>query len=206
MNYHWITLTSRNIDCSTITAEEFISSMFSDFLEAQEKYNDLYTPEWVRNKIDDFTKYIEWIKAKATKYAEKKWKTDAKRNAYINSTVNKAKKDYDLNNRYTDIDFFDLNVNPGEMGISGNCCISYENLTPKALLCCFNEIKNNEYFKKAKGWMLTYEAQNNSYRCSFRPKIKLILDDETAMKMKKATDDLTNSVNEFYENCNYFGD
>ena len=44
--YRTITLTSRNINCSTITVKEFISAMFSDLLEAQEKYNDLYIPEW----------------------------------------------------------------------------------------------------------------------------------------------------------------
>ena len=40
-----ITLVTRNIDCSNITAEQFISAMFSDFLEAEEKYNELYVPE-----------------------------------------------------------------------------------------------------------------------------------------------------------------
>ena len=45
-DYRTVILTSRNIDCSTITAEEFIHAMFSDFLEAEEKYNDLYIPAW----------------------------------------------------------------------------------------------------------------------------------------------------------------
>ena len=41
--YRWIDLVTRHIDCSTITVEEFVKAMFSDFLEAQEKYDELYS-------------------------------------------------------------------------------------------------------------------------------------------------------------------
>ena len=205
-NYHWIDLVSRNIDCSTITADEFTSAMFSDFLEAQEKYNELYIPEWEANKLKTFELYMECTKKNAIKFAEKKWKTERKRNMFINSAMYQAKRDYKMNDYYSDLGFFDFDVNPGEMGLSGNCCIGYKNLTYEKLLNCFNEIKDNKYFKQAKGWKFTYEASENSYRCSFRPQIKLIVNNEVAAQMKKDADDLTASVNKFYENCHYWGD
>jgi len=205
-DYRIITLVSRNIDCSIITAKEFIQAMFSDFLEAQEKYNDLYIPEWEAAKVKNFFQNLMWARKRATNFAEKKWKTEKKRTAYIESEVAKARKEYKMSDFYYDLSFFDFDVNPGKMGISGDCCISYKELTPAKLGRCFEAVKDNKYFKKATGWKLIYEADNNSYRICFRPHIELIVDAETEAKMKKDAEDLAASVNKFYENCHYWGD
>lgn len=205
-DYRTITLTSRNINCSTITAEEFIQAMFSDFLEAEEKYNDLYIPEWEAYKVKSFNDRMVCVRNWATKIAEKKWKTEKKRTVFIEKEVEKARKEYKINSFYCDLSFFDFKVNPGEMGISDDCCISYKELTPIKLRRCYEAVKDNKYFKKATGWKLTYEASNNSYRTSFRPQIKLIVDHNTAAQMKKDADNLTVSVNKFYKGCTYWGD
>lgn len=205
-NYRTITLVSRNINCSTITEEKFVSSMFSDFLEAQEKYNELYIPEWEAAKVKNFFNRLNYVRNHATKIAEKKWKTEKKRTAYVEGEVTKARKEYKMDNFYYDLSFFDFDVNPGEMGISGDCCISYRELTPNKLRRCFAAVKDNKYFKKAMGWKLTYKAHENSYQVSFRPRIKLIVDAETEAQMKKDADDLTASVNKFYKGCTYWGD
>ena len=205
-DYRTVILTSRNINCSTITVDEFIRAMFSDFLEAEEKYNDLYIPEWEAAKVKSFFQNLEWARKRATNFAEKKWKTEKKRTAYIESEVAKARKEYKMSDFYYDLSFFDFDVNPGEMGISGDCCISYKELTPAKLERCFETVKDNKYFKKASGWKLTYEASNDSYRTCFRPHIELIVDAETEAKMKKDAEDLTESVRKFYEGCTYWGD
>ena len=205
-DYRIITLVSRNIDCSTITAEEFVSAMFSDFLEAEEKYNDLYIPEWEVSKVKNFFDRIKYVRNSATKFAEKKWKTEKKRIAYIESEIKKAKKEYKFDSFYYNLSFFDFKVNFGEMGLSGDCCISYKELTPSKLYRCYETVKDNKYFKKATGWKFTYEASNNSYRTCFRPHIELIVDNDTAAEIKKAEDDLTESVRKFYEGCRYWGD
>ena len=205
-DYRTVVLVSRNINCADITAEEFVSAMFSDFLEAEEKYNDLYIPEWEAAKVRSFFEHMEWARKHATNFAEKKWKTEKKRTAYIESEVAKARKEYKMSDFYYDLSFFDFDVNPGKMGISGDCCISYKELTPTKLLRCFESVKNNKYFKKATGWEFTYEASNGSYRTAFRPHIKLITDAETAAQMKKDAEDLTESVRKFYEGCTYWGD
>ena len=205
-DYRTVILTSRNINCSTITAEEFIRAMFSDFLEAEEKYNDLYIPEWEASKVRSFFSHMEWVRKHATNFAEKKWKTEKKRTAYIESEVAKARKEYKMSDFYYDLSFFDFDVNPGKMGISGDCCISYKELTPTKLGRCFEAVKNNKYFKKAMGWKFTYEASNNSHQVCFRPHIELIVDTETEAQMKKDADDLTESVRNFYKGCTYWGD
>ena len=205
-DYRTVILTSRNINCSTITVDEFIRAMFSDFLEAEEKYNDLYIPEWEAAKVKSFFQNLEWARKRATNFAEKKWKTEKKRTAYIESEVAKARKEYKMSDFYYNLSFFDFDVNPGEMGISGNCCISYKELTPAKLERCFETVKDNKYFKKASGWKLTYEASNDSYRTCFRPHIELIVDAETEAKMKKDAENLTESVRNFYKGCTYWGD
>jgi len=204
--YRWIDLVTRHIDCSTITVEEFVKAMFSDFLEAQEKYNELYIPEWEAYKLKNFESCIAWVRKHSTEVAKKKWKTEKKRTVYIESEVEKARKEYKIDSFYYDLSFFDFDVNPGKMGISGRCCIGYKDLTPRALELCFNEVKDNKYFKKAKGWKFTYECSVNSYQVSFRPQIKLIVDEETEAQMIKEEQDLTESVHKFYEGCTYWGD
>ena len=205
-DYRTVILTSRNINCSTITADEFIRAMFSDFLEAEEKYNDLYIPEWEAYKLKSFFNRIECVRKRAINFAEKKWKTEKKRTAYIESEVAKTRKSYKLDDFYYSLSFFDFDVNPGEMGISGDCCISYKELTPAKLMRCFEAVKDNKYFKKASGWKFTYEASNYSHQVCFRPHIKLIVDAETEAQMKKDADDLTESVRNFYKGCTYWGD
>ena len=180
--------------------------MFSDFLEAEEKYNDLYIPEWEAAKVKNFFQNLTWARNRATKFAEKKWKTEKKRTAYIESEVAKARKEYKMSDFYYDLSFFDFDVNPGKMGISGDCCISYKELTPTKLGRCFEAVKDNKYFKKANGWKFTYEASNNSHQVCFRPHIELIVDAETEAQMKKDADDLTESVRNFYKGCTYWGD
>ena len=204
--YRWIDLVTRDIDCSTITEEEFVRAMFSDILEAEEKYNELYTPEHIASILDYYDYTIRTARDRATKYAEKKWKTEKKRKEYIQSEIKKARENYKIDRFYYDLSFFDFDVNPGKMGLSGNCCIYIKELTIKKLINCFNEVKDNKYFKKAKGWKLTYECSENSYRASFRPQIKLIVDEETEAQMEKDRKDLTDSVNKFYEGCTYWGD
>ena len=201
-----ITLVTRNIDCSNITVEQFISAMFSDFLEAEEKYNELYVPEWEASKVRSFERYMKWTKEHAIKFAEKTWKTEKRRNLFITTEVKKARESYNWPDYYYSLSFFDFDVNPGRNGLSGNCCISYKELTPRALERCFNEVKDNKYFKKAKGWMLTYNADENSYRSNSRPQIKLIVDSETEAQMNKDAQDLADSIREFYKDCHYWGD
>lgn len=204
--YKWITLVQRNINCSTITEAEFVQAMFSDVLEAEEKYNDLYIPEWETHKIKTFEERLMWTKKKAIDFASKKWKTEKKRTEYVNSEVEKFKKNYKMDSFFYGLGFFDFKVEPGSMGISGSCIISIEDFTFDKLKKCFEAIKDNHYFKKATGWKLTYEAHDNSYRVCFRPQIKLIVDEETAAQMKKDEEDLTAAVHKFYENTTYFGD
>lgn len=208
MNNRNITLVTRNVNCGSMTSEEFVKMMFNDILEAIENYDTLYTPEYVESELNHMKYNLHCVEMKATRFAEKKWKTEKKRSEYINKEVDAARKNItnNISTYYPGISFFDFDVNPGKNGLSGNCCLSTSNLTAKALERCFNEVKDNEYFKAASGWYLTYEASENSYRNAFRPHIELILSEEMKAKMDAERKTLEDAIREFYRGSNYTGD
>lgn len=206
MSKYWTDLVVRNIDCNNITEDEFVKAMFSDMLEAEEKYNDLYIPEWINKQIEQFNLYMNRAKNNAENFAKNKWKTEKKRTDYINLIVTTASATYEPSTFFERLSFFDFDVNPGDNGISGNCCLSYNNLTFNALARCFNEIKNNKYFKQATGWKLSYEHDEKSCRTLSRPQIKLIVSKEVEDQMIKDAKALGESICNFYKNCRYFGD
>lgn len=205
--YTTITLVKReNVNCSSISEDEFVSKMFSDIIEAEEKYNELYAPEYVASIIRHCNSYVESYRKRAERIAEKKWKTEKKRNVYIAQEVAKANKEFNRNAFYYDLSFFDFDVHPESNGLSGDCCISINRLTFDSLRRCFESVKDNYYFKNASGWKLEYEAHENDHKVCFRPYITLIMPEDVEAKYHKAAEDLSESIRKFYEGCTYWGD
>ena len=205
--YRKITLVKReNVNCSSITEDEFVRMMFSDILEAEDTYNNLYCPDYVAGIIRRFESNLQSTRNRAIKYAEKKWKTDKKRNEYVTNEVTNAKKNFNMNSYYYDLSFFDFDVHPESNGLSGDCCISINRMKFDTLRRCFNSVKDNYYFKNSLGWKLEYECHENTHSVSFRPHINLIMPEDVEAKYRKAKEDLTESVRKFYEGCTYWGD
>ena len=205
--YRTITLVKReNINCSTISVDDFVRMMFSDILEAEEIYNDLYCPEYVESIIRNFNNYIGYYRKHAISYAEKHWKTEKKRNEYINKEVTNARNKFNRDSFYYGISFFDFDVHPESNGISGDCCISINKMTFDSLRRCFELIKDNYYFKNATGWKLEYKCSDYDHHSCFRPHINLIMPEDVKAKYEQAEKDLTESIRKFYEGCTYWGD
>ena len=205
MGYRNIVLVTRNTECGNLTSEEFVKMMFNDVHEAVDKYDDMYMPEHVEKKIKFVNDRIAVTERCAKAYAEKKWKTEKKRIEYVTKEVCATRKMMSdrFSRYYCGITFFDFDVNPGSNGLSRNCCFSLSTLTPEALVRCFNEVKDNKYFKAAHGWTLEYEASENSYRNLFRPQVKLIVDTDVEAQMKADAKALADSIAGFYRNCSY---
>ena len=208
MGYRNIVLVTRNAECGNLTPEEFVKMMFNDVLEAVDKYDDMCIHEYIENEIKFVNDCISGAERRAKAYAEKKWKTEKKRTEYVTKEVSAMRKKMSdrSSGYYYGITFFDFDVNPGSNGLSGNCCLNLSTLTPEALVRCFNEVKDNKYFKAAHGWTLEYKASENSYRNSFRPQIKLIVDADVEAQMKADAKALEDAIAEFYRNCSYPGD
>ena len=201
-----IKLISRTgLNLAEISKEDFVKFMAEDIKAAHEKYNELYRPEWEQRNAEHKVYVVERAKENATKYAERKWKTEKKRQPYIEAEIEKAKNHLkDL--YYDDLTFFDFDVNPGSMGINGTCILDAINTSKKALEMCYDTIKDAKYFKQASGWSLEYDVYGeNTYRTAFRPHIQLTGNNVEA-EMKADKEALAKSVREFYKNTTYFGD
>ena len=190
-------LVTRFTKCSDLTPETFAKYMMEDMVEAKKQYDNIwYDVEYDRFNKNQESQKLSMIKT-ATSYADKHYETEKKRNEYVQKYLKKNFKYYDFN--YRSISYFDFDVEPWKNGISGNCILSYDNLTENAMIRCFNEIKDNKYFKAAKGWVL--EDNHNS-----RPQIKLILNDELTKQFEEDEESLCRAIDNFYRGCTYFGD
>lgn len=125
---------------------------------------------------------------------------------FMLNDIKDAADEYESITGGDDISFFDFDVFPNENGISGSCILEPDD-DEKKMRSCFRSIKQSKYFDKAKGWEFTYETSDKvRKKYSFRPQIKLILDDNTQREFDKEEKDLADDIARFYSNCRYCGD
>ena len=187
-------LITRNVDCSTITKDDFIKFMMEDLHNSKEEYRKLHF-QVEKAKFEDLeVRRKESIKKRARIFAEKKWKTEAKRNAYVEQEMTKY---VPRTFKFYGITYFDFHVEPWSNCLSNT--FSIDKVTTKDLGKCYDEIKENKYFKNAIGWIL------EDHRYS-RLQIKLILPEEYEKMWKTDMENLGKAIGEFYKNTKYFGD
>ena len=147
--------------------------------------------EW--NNMNELIKTND-SKEAARIFAEKKWKTEAKRNAYVEQEMTKY---VPRTFKFYGITYFDFHVEPWSNCLSNT--FSIDKVTTDILGKCYDEIKENKYFKNAIGWIL----EDHHYS---RPQIKLILPEEYEKMWKTDMENLGKAIGEFYKNTKYFGD
>lgn len=153
-SYPTVVLTSVEMNCSSITESEFIDTINKCLAEANKEYKELVVPKYKKFITEQYINNLEFSLKRAKTYAESKWKTEKRRNQYIEEVKANAKKDYD--NRLSklenvSIDFFDFDGNCGTInGINSNCIIR-KDVTDKQLKACFNTLQATRYFNKAIG-------------------------------------------------------
>ena len=199
-SYRIVTLLRHeNIKCGKLTEEEFCELIEADLKEAAKIYADARKPE----KEAASKAYMELRRKQLTEYAEKKWKTEKKRNEYIENAMANLNASRSL---YDDkLDFVDFDVEPWENGIHGTCILHPSKIKAEAPRC-FADIKDNKYFKRATGWAIKYEANKDSLRSCFRPYIDLLGDESLKKEMAEDRKRLADAITSFYANTNYWGD
>jgi hypothetical protein len=199
-------LVTRYVDCSTLDAETFTKYIVEDILKADKIYSDMREPIIKAN----YEARIAREEANIIKFAEEKYKRQFYRDRYISSEMKKIKR---TSNFTSSLDYFDFQPDKSRMGIPYDCILSVEDvekLAPK----CFELVKDDKYFKNAKGWTIKYQTsfgpingvEDRSLRSAFRPFVDMILDDELSKELQQSVDALARSVASFYEGCTYFGD
>ena len=208
-SYPTVVLTSVEMNCSSITESEFIDTIKKYLAEANKEYKELVVPKYKEFITEQYINNLEFSIKRAKMYAESKWKTEKRRNQYIEEVKANAKKDYDnrlskLENIY--IDFFDFDGNCGTInGINSNCIIRND-VTDKQLKACFNTLQATRYFNKAIGLEFKYDANQRTYTYSFRPSIELVLPEEVEKVATKERENLEKCISSFYSSNNYTGD
>lgn len=195
----------RSINCATVTREEFIEALIADAKDAIKSYNDNAIPvekEFLNNcHAESVKKEREIIISKATAFANAKWKTEKKRNQYIEDAIS----EFDAKNaKFTplisNLGFFDMDGNCGmSLYVNNNCILDESSFNyPERIGRCYDTLLNTNYFKKAIGWQFKYRGSSDSYTATFRPVIELLFDEETSKEIKKMQDLQGESVNRYY--------
>ncbi len=192
-----------NLDLANMSKEEFVKLMGADLKEAVAEYAKIVKPLNNERVKDNIEREIR----QATKFAEKKWKTEKKRNEYIEN----ARKNAEAKKWYLETPeriFFDLKPDKGQMGINEVCILRGDKTDDKQLEKCYDELQNSKYFKKGTGWAFKYESHSKEKASTyaFRPYVDILLDESDKAEQKRDEDNLTKSVQQFYANTNYWGD
>lgn len=201
-----VTLVKREVDCSTLDAETFTKFIVEDLLKADKIYSDMREP-YVKTTYDN---RIAIEEANVIKVAEKKYKRQSNRDKYIANEMQKIKRTTDFT---SSLEYVDFKPDKSRMGIPYDCILSIKEVEQQAPKC-FEIIKDDKYFKNAKGWCIKYQTlfskingvENRTLKSSFRPYVDMILDDNLNKELKEQEETLAKSIASFYEGCTYFGD
>lgn len=201
-----VTLVKREVDCSTLDAETFTKFIVEDLLKADKIYSDMREP-FIKA---EYEARIAGEEANVIKVAEKKYKRQSNRDKYIANEMEKIKR---ATNFTSSLGYVDFKPDKSRMGIPNDCILSIKEVEQKAPKC-FENIKDDKYFKNAKGWNIKYQTsfcpingvEDRSLRSAFRPFVDMILDDNLNKELKEQEEALARSIASFYEGCTYFGD
>lgn len=152
------------IDLKSITEEEFVQMMMEDAKDANESYKQDHklmdqvlrlSKQYINNQIDS-----------AIRYAEAKWKTEKKRQEYIE----KAKE---LINKEVDNQWFNKDRGVGFLALTyisndypGCALVNAVNLRERDLKSLLNELRRSKWWVGATGWKFTARSWKGDPRCN----------------------------------------
>lgn len=195
-----------DLDLANMTQEEFVKLIKEDIKKASDAYDaDVRTLR--QKELDKLaSERADRMIKDAQKYAAEKWKTEKRREQYIQTIRDNIAKGL-LVTKAEGVGFFDLKPDPTEMGINSNCIFYLDKLTDKQLAKAFDAVKNNKYFKKGTGWVFKYETDNKEIPVPhFRPWIDVILGDNDSTERERERQHHEQSIQDFYKDTKYWGD
>ena len=204
-DYRTIVLVKRDdIDCSSLSKEEFIYMLTEDYKKAVKRASDLLDEEHEENKKLS----VERVRKVAEEYANSHYKRESSKKKYIeNAVANELSR---KRSRLYNVDWFDFDISFGKgSGIPSYCIVDKDTL--KFLGKIYDDLTNEEgyantFWKEATGWEFKYTAKKDSYHSCFRPWIDLIIEDNKKEEITKNKKNLANEINDFYSKHNYWGD
>ena len=191
-----VTLVNREVDCSTITKQEFIKYITEDMYKASFLYDEMAKNESIVR--EEVYRKQEWDYC--CQLACKKYKRPAKIEEYAKQLYEKAMASHKL--YVGEFTYADFKLTPS---ISSGCCLTIDRLLVSAD-ACYEYAKKDKYFPKVKGWSIVYITRYNeitdgvhSLACSFRPHFKFIMDEEATKMLNEENRKLVEDVTRFYK-------
>lgn len=200
-------LIERNVEIAKISSEEFAEMLYSDLKEAEEFYQNMNNPVLEANYIKKTKEQRERGLVNAIAYANKKWKTEKRRNQHIEEYKAKMAKPIEIPYWVKDsLKFFDYNISPWAMG--AEACFRIDTVTKEEIARAHNRSSWSEWFQNAIGYRLAYDTHlgYDTYTCPSRPQIELIFNEEWTAKWEAGKKGLSEAVSNFYAHTTYFGD
>lgn len=189
-----VILTSRMVECSTLTPEAFAELMIEDMIKAKAVFLEQFEP-LERQKYDADTVAMKARRLKmAQEEAARRWKTEKRRNTYVEEQMAKFSP---WPYKPTEFDYLKMNLSPYWSFTSNG--VSYNHMEREDLMKLFNEIKLEHFFNIAKGWSFKYNDDHH-------PSIDLILDDEAKAEWHQISINIATSITEYYDTSHYTGD
>ena len=199
-NDYRVILTHREVDCSTIDKETFAKALLEDVQLAQQLYSKMQE-EYIE---EENAKYVAQQQDRITREANRLYKRKSYIEKYINENFAKIN-----HNEYTgrDIKNMHFETDQAAMGISWDCILKHtHDIT--AMEKCYEKVKNDYYFKKAKGWDIGYTVNNpdGQLLCNYWFKTHLILNDVDQQEQDDSVSQRAQDIARFYEGSNWWGD
>lgn len=203
-NYRNIILfTYTGVDLRTLSEDGFVDLMRTLLTGVSNKYSNLVKEEIERN----FAERRERILHNATVTAACKWKTEKKRQEYINAKMAEYDEQQNTAKRKFPNDeiFFDFWPGPhhGLPGVCSGLTIDTEDCT---LHRAWEHLHENEWFNKGFGLVFKYETHKDTYLYSFRPWIEVVMSDEDKAAAEAGQKAIDDEIDAFYRGSRYCGD
>lgn len=209
-----ITLNTRHVDCKNLSKEEFVKLLSEDISQVEANvtasipmFKCLAKIGWHKHREEMRRRYEYNLR----NIANRTWKKESTRNAHVAADMEKYDKEHSsdvftFNERYYLPTYFDFDGNcDTSTGINNDSIIKFGD-TAEKLGRCFGILKHSKFFDKAIGWQFEYRVDEKTWKCYSRPEIKLIFSDEVQKEIVEAHIKFCESVNDFYNNSNYWGD
>ncbi len=191
------------IDLKSITEEEFVQMMMEDAKDAYESYKQNH--KLIDQILRQREQYIKSQTDRAIRYAEAKWKTEKKRQEYIEKAKELIKKEVDNQwfNRDRGVCFRALTYISNDY--PGCADVNAVDLRERDLKSLLNELRRSKWWVGATGWKFTARSWKGDTRCNglFVEPISNSFSWDEYRKERKESDD---AISSWLSDLKYFGD
>lgn len=199
------TLSRRELTANptTLTSNEFVDMIMQDIETAKKTYFEITSRKaderYERNKSDYLVRRYNAIDRIISQSFEK-YKREYYRKRWVEKELAKWPEEFKRESWYEgeDLKYVDWSMEPWRNGTKSiSLCRSTEEDIREFFANCFNDDFNNKYFSQCMGWEIVINQ---------RPYFRLILSPELQAEWDADKKRLSDSINRFYSNSNYWGD